>query len=105
MMLEHEGQVGPVAFRALRQGDLRHVPRLATSIEPPHHHRRRQRLDADDPEAQAVEHLKDLLQRRPQLGEVEQPLELLLIHADEVRGLLALEAEPVDPPPHLTQKF
>jgi len=91
----------PVAARPGREIDLRHLLRLAALIEPAYDHGCRQRLDARDPEAEAVEHLEDILQRRRrQLGDAEHPLELLRLHARQQRRVLDPQVEPGDPAPH-----
>ncbi|MDC0670538.1 hypothetical protein [Nannocystis radixulma] len=101
-VLEHRSQMRPVDLGALRQLRLGHLAGLAALVEVPHDHRRGEALDPDDPEAQAVEDPKHLPQHRGELGEAEQPLELLRLHADELRRTRDRQPQTLDPALHLT---
>jgi len=103
-VLEQRGQVRSVDPGAARQLRLGHLPGLTALVEAPHDHRRGEALDADDPEAQAVEDVEDLPQHRGELGEVEQPLELRRVDVDELRCVFDPQRQTLDPAPHVTKK-
>lgn len=104
-MLEHVGQVRAVDVGAGGEVALGDLFRLAAAIEVADDHRGRERLDADDAEAQVVEELQHRAQRGGELGEAEHPLELLGLHVDEERGLVEPKIELGDQVLHLPQKL